>query len=357
MPLPGIFITFQSAAAAAIARSEKGTVALMIRDAMAADALQHLMLTRAAQIPATLSKGNQAYIRRAFMGYVNPPRTVLVCVLPEGAADLTGGLDWAATQQFDYLCAPPDVTPEQAQVVASWVKAARTDKHMVKAVLPNLAADAEGIVNFAAADIKVGGDTFTAGEYCSRIAGLIAGTPMEISCTFAPLPEVEDIARLSSTAADAAVDAGKLILIHDGVKVKMARGVNSFVTTTQSKGDVFRKIKIIELLDMIQTDLRQSVADSYIGKYANSYDNKLVLVTAIKAYLDALVLSGLIQTGSVSVGIDVGAQAAWLEARGTDTSKMSEQQLREAATGSEVFLSAALKPLDAIEDVTIPIMI
>lgn len=79
------------------------------------------------------------------------------------------------------------------------------------------------------------------------------GTPMTISCTYAPLPEVSDVGRLTREAMDAAVDAGKFILFHDGEKVKVARGVNSLQTTTQDKGDAWKKIKMVEVMDMIQT--------------------------------------------------------------------------------------------------------
>ncbi len=356
MPVPGIFITFQSSAAAAIATSNKGVVALLIRDDAELDA-SVLTLTRSTQIPAALTESNQAYIRRAFLGYVNPPRKVLVYVDAADASNLTAGLTWAQTQTFDYLCGPPDIKPAEAQAVASWVKEERAAGHMVKAVLPDQAADNEGVVNFTTADILSGGVTYTAAQYCSRIAGLIAGTPMTISCTYAPLSEVEDFTRLSGEDADKAVDAGKLILIHDGLQAKIARGVNSLTTTTQDKGAVFQKIKIVELLDMIYTDLKQSIADSYIGKYANSYDNKLVLCTAVKAYLQELERNELIQKGTTVVEIDVDAQQAWLEKQGTDTSEMDEQALREANTGSLVFLRASFKPLDAIEDVKIPIAV
>jgi hypothetical protein len=356
MPVPGIFVTFQSTAAAAIEQSDKGVVAILLRDDAELDQ-QQLTLTRSAQIPTTLSEANQAYLRRAFLGYVNAPKKVLVFVDAADATDLTAGLSWAQTQTFDYLCAPPDVTSEEAQAVASWVKEERTAGHMVKVVLPNLAADNEGVVNFATSDIIVAGATLSTAQYCSRIAGLIAGTPMKIACTYAPLAEVEDFKRLSGDDADDAVDAGKLILIHDGVKAKIARGVNSLVTTTQDKGESFQKIKIIEVLDMVYTDITQSIADSYIGKYVNSYDNKRVLCTAIKAYLSELERNDLVKRDSSTVEIDLEAQTLWLEARGTDISDMDEQEILEADTGSYVFLSVSFKPLDAIEDVKIPISI
>ena len=203
----------------------------------------------------------------------------------------------------------------------------------------------------------MGTTEFTTAEYCSRIAGLIAGTPMTISCTYAPLPEVSDVRRLPREAMDAAVDAGKFILFHDGEKVKVARGVNSLQTTTQDKGDACKKIKMVEVMDMIQTDIRTTAQDSYIGKYANSYDNKCLLVTAIKGYLVGLEQSGILQAGSSSVGIDLARQEAYLQSVGTDTSKMSQQEIKEANTADKVFLEASIKILDAIEDISLNITI
>lgn len=61
-------------------------VALIIKDAKENGGHAY---TNASQIPATLGTDNQAYIQRAFTGYVNPPRQVLVYVLPGsgGGAD------------------------------------------------------------------------------------------------------------------------------------------------------------------------------------------------------------------------------------------------------------------------------
>ena len=54
---------------------------------------------------------------------------------------------------------------------------------------------------------------------------------------------------------------------------------------------------------------------------------------------------------------DVSAQAPYLVARGVDTSEMTEQEIREADTGSHVFLLIRCKILDAIEDIDIQVEI
>lgn len=51
------------------------------------------------------------------------------------------------------------------------------------------------------------------------------------------------------------------------------------------------------------------------------------------------------------------AQEQWLTAQGVDTSELSEQEIREADTGSHVFLLVRCKILDAIEDIDIQVEI
>ena len=354
MGLPNINITFSSVARNSIARSQKGVVAVILKDSAAAGA--HA-LTSVSQIPAALSAANKTYLQQAFAGYVTPPRKVIAYVLEVDAEDYTDALDYFATQQFDYLVGAPDCDATLATEIAAWITAQRTAGAIYKAVLPDKAADSEAIVNFAADGMTDGTTTYTTASYCARIAGLIAGTPMNISCTYAPLPELTDITRLTKDDMDAAIDAGKLILMYDGQKVKVARGVNSLQTTSDSKGASFKKIKIVEAVDMIRKDITMTVQDTYIGKYANNYDNKMVLCTAISDYFKTLEQSGILKSGASSVGIDVDAQEAYLKSKGIDTSELSEQEIKEYNTDDQVFLRATISILDAIEDIALAITI
>lgn len=371
LTMPTLTILFQQRAQTAIARSQKGVAALLLRDALTAG--QAWSLTSTGQIPDKLGKVNQDAIRRVFKGGVNPPRKVLVyCLGAEDeleaetpAAEGTtpaepkpgsgaAALKWLGTQKFDYLAGPADLSAAEAAVIKDWIIKKREDDHVIfKAVLPGCAANNEGVVNFTASGIQVGGDVFDAAGYCGRVAGLIAGTPMKQSVTYAALPEVEDIDRLTALEEDEAVGRGELILTHDGEKVKFGRGVNSLTTTT-GRSPVWQKIKIVELLDLLQWDLRLAIQDNYIGKFQNSYDNKLLLITAVKLYLQALAKDQLIQA-DFSCDIDVEEQDAYLQSIGVATAEMTEQQIREANTGTYVFLAIDIKPIDAIEDVKIKI--
>ena len=353
MGLPNINITFRTLASTVISRSKKGVVALIVKDdGVTAGGVS---LTNAEQIPSGLSAANKAYVEQAFIGYTEKPRKVLLYALAADAADLSEALAWLATQSFDYLAGPPEITASESAAVKTWLLARRAEGAIPKAVLPDLAADCEAAVNFTTDGIKVGASTYDAPEYCARIAGLLAGTPMTISATYAPLSEVEDITRLSREEMDTAIDAGKLILYHDGEKVKIARAVNSLTTVSAAKGASFKKIKIVEAVDMIQSDLRKACQDNYIGKLANSYDNKCLLVTAVSDYLRQLERDGVLEAGASAVSVDTAAQESYLVSQGVDTSEMTEQEIKEANTGDKVFLAATIRILDAIEDIDLTI--
>lgn len=353
MGLPSINITFKELGVTAIQRSDKGVVAVILQDTNGTGGHS---LTSVTEIPAVWTEANRAYVKNAFVGYISPPRRVLVYVIGD-SEDLGAALGHFAQHQFDYLAGAPDLSAADAQTIANWIKSERQDDHMVKAVLPDVGADNEAIVNFTAEDIQAGETTYTTSEYCSRIAGLLAGTPMTVSCTYAPLPEVTNVKRMTKAELDAAIDGGKFVLFHDGEKVKVGRGVNSLVTTTQDKGASFQKIKIVEAIDMIKNDIRMTAQDNYIGKYSNSYDNKCLLIMAIKGYFEELERQGILESDSSTVEIDMAAQEAYLKSTGTDTSAMSEQEIKEANTKDKVFLSASIKILDAIEDISFEVTI
>ena len=144
----------------------------------------------------------------------------------------------------------------------------------------------------------------------------------------------------------------------------MARVVNSLttvsdttVTDIQSKGDLFQKIKTVDIMDLIANDIRKTARDAYIGKLSNSYDNKVLLITAIHGYFDGLINDGLVEKNTVTVDIDMEEQKKYLKSNGVSISNMSDQQIKEANTGDQVFIAVKCKILDAIESISIRVFI
>lgn len=351
MGMPSVNISFSEKAAQIIKRGERGIVALILKEATV-PTTNPVTILNVSDIPDSLSDFNKSQIKLALMGYMNAPKKVIAYVV---TGDYTEALNYFELNRFDYLAIPTVETDAKTGDIVTWVKGQREAGRKVKVVLPNIVGDHEGIINYTTTEVKNATTTFTAEQYCSRIAGLIAGTPLTISCTYAPLNELIDCTKLKKSEMDAAIDAGKFIVYHDGEKVKIARGVNSLTTMSADKGNQFKKIKIVEAMDMIFDDITKTAQDSYLGKYLNTYDNKVLLMSAIGGYFEQLILDGILS--SANVGIDIETQRTYLKSKGVATDDMSDDEIRVCDTDDKVFLKATVKILDAIEEISLPINI
>ena len=344
--LPEISITFKEAAAATIAASDRGTAGMILLETEVEPKIY--TLKTAADMPEGLSESNQEAIKRLFLGSDYTPLKGIVYV----GTDVTEGLKAMKAQQFDWLCGPVACTTEQAAAIGDWVKSCWTDKDYKRAVLPDTAANFEGIVNLAAETFTAGGKTYDAAAYCSRIVGMICGLDSGRSLTYYRLEEVENVTAKTRASLDEAVDGGKLVAWHDGEKVKLGRGVTAYT----GKDSYKKKIRLIDIICRIKTDLTREIEDNYIGQVANTYDNKILLVTEVKDYLTQLEQGGLLNEGS-EADLDTEAQRKYLAAKGLDVSEMEENELLQMNTDSKVFIKCTVGLLDVIEDVAIEITI
>lgn len=360
MGLPSINIVFKTQGISAIQRGTRGVVAIILKDNSVTGL--HTIYGES-DIPQDLTEDNKAVIKRALIGGINPPKKVVIYVLPlteeEAQDDYSEAYNALETVKFDYITFPVDMNSTVSQSAVAWIKKCRENMNKkIKAVLPNNVADYEGVINFTATGIKVGEEVFNSAQYCSRIAGLLAGTPLTISATYQPLPEVEDVIRYTRDEMDSKIENGEFILFNDGEKVKVGRAVNSLTTTIQGKGEDYKKIKFVDTVDLISTDIRQTAEDNYIGKYANSYDNKCLLIMAINGYFDQLVLDGLLdRTADNMCSIDLESQRAYLKSIGVNIDEMDDIAIKEANTKDKVFLGANIKILDAIEEINLNVMV
>ncbi len=344
MGLPNIIIEFASKASTAIKRGERGIVAVMVIEETETPTVTKV--SDITQIPEGLTDENTAYLERTFLGGQNPVKYVQLIQ----TKSVKEGLPLLGTFKCNYFAAPPTVTSEEVSSIITYIKTLRENmKIKVKAVLPHAKGDHEGIINFTTDDIKVGEKTYSAAEYCSRIAGLIAGTPLSVSCTYYVLSEVEDVPKFDREELNKRIDAGEFLIFHDGEKVKVGREVNSLQTIGQEKGDIYKSIKAVDIMDMIFDDIHTTIEDNYIGKYANNYDNKCLIIVAIQTYLERLRDEALLDT-DITVEINLEKQIEYLKERGMETDSMTEQQIKEANTESWIFIKGAYKILYAIED-------
>ncbi len=362
MGLPEISVYFKEKGIAAIESAKRGIILLLLNDASVQAVTKYTVFDND-DIPETLSEDNKKQIELALIGYQTTPYKIVVLAFPKTGrtADINAKLKAAEALKFTYLVYP-EATTEESTTIATWIKAQRTQKdNKVKAVLYKTAADNEGIINVTNEYFEVKTKKYTGQQYLSRIAGLICGTPATIACTFAPLPEVTGVEFVDRETLDRRIDNGEFVVFDDGEKIKVARGVNSFVTTVQDKGKSFKKIKLVELMDMVHDDIKKTAEDNYLGKYANSYDNRCLLITAINGYFLELEANSLAEKGKNNCSIDVEATKIYLMKNGRKTKEelkqMKEIDIKYENIGDNVFLTAEMSLLDAIETIKLPIHI
>lgn len=363
--LPQVLIDFKTKGVTAIKRSARGVVALILK-CETTDVSNKYKIADVSEIPdRVFDDATTDLIKKCLDG---TPLRVLVYTLPK--ANVQGAKNTQATLlkqlkhvRYNYIAAPTGTVQEQ-QDLASYIKSERNiARKTVKAVVANVAADHEGVINFCTEDIKVPNGkntqgqtaykTYTPIEYTARIAGILAGLALDRSATYFKLTEVESV-KVYEDLTDK-IDKGELHLFdeEDGEGVKIARACNSLQTFTTDKGQEFRKIKIIEGVDMVTDDIRDTFKKYYVGKYINDYDHKMLFVAAIMVYFGQLAGNVLDNRADNKVDIDERFQKDYAIIKGEDISLMTPMQIRQYNTGSEIGLAGKVKFVDAMEDLKI----
>lgn len=367
--LPQVLINFRTQGTTAIKRSARGIVAMILHDG-SKNEIQQFRISDTTDIPdEILSAKSVELVKLCLKG---TPLRVLLYVIPEVGTeaepdghltDQNDVLDLIQAVKWNWICNPTSTGTEQADL-SSWVVAQRNNKRKTfKAVCAKQAADHEGIVNFCTDDIVAengtdeNGDpvytTYNAVQYTARIAGILAGLALDRSATYFSLTEVQSVE--SYTDIEERIDKGQLLLFdeQDGNGVKIARACNSLITFTTDKGEDFRYIKIIEALDMITDDIRDTFKKYYVGKVINDYNHKMLFITAVLVYFDEIKGNVLDRDGKNTVDIDEQAQLNYAKLHGEKTEDMSAMEIRKYNTGTRVMLTGNIKPVNAMEDLTI----
>lgn len=345
--LPSFSMIFSGKAVSAIERSARGIVAIVLTDGTEGGKDLNIYKKVDEIDFENWTEQNYNYLRLVFAG---APSTVIAVRRAEDAKDYSAVLKKLKDLKWNYLTIP-GLGSADTVTISAWIKQCRDeDRKTFKAVLAHCQGDHEGIINLTTENISttITGAKHTAVEYCARIAGALAGLSLARSSTFYVLDDISEAE--TPDDPDERIDAGELVIIFDGKKYKIGRGVNSLVTFTAEKTDDVRFIKIVEGMDLYMDDIRETYEENYVGKIINDYDGKQMFVAAIGAYHKGLLGNVLDKSFGNIVAIDIDAQRTYLESRGMDTSAMDDIAVAKANTGTQVFIASNIKFVNAMED-------
>lgn len=309
-PRPGLYINFVNAALAQIVGGARGIVGIPItdRDRTIATTVDKTFYTVETEKQASDLFG-AAKIKPLQRIFAGGSKQILVYTMPVYSAetatqdyiDMRAAFD---SRLFNVFVYPDEVTSTEQTATLTWMQQNRADGKHFMTVFGGSATDDQDptvgntrttlladkyAVNLITGTIETGA-VISSAEFAPYIAGLIAGTPINKSTTYAQI-RVDDVSkRLTNAQIVTALQAGSFVLVHDGEKVKVERGI----TTDKSK---IRKVRA-EIA--ISTDITKTANDNYIGKVDNNIDGQKALISAIKAYLESLVTSNVL-TSDLSV--------------------------------------------------------
>ncbi|MCP8970041.1 phage tail sheath subtilisin-like domain-containing protein [Ectobacillus ponti] len=341
---PGLYINFVEAAAAQIKGGARGTVALPLFQYGKAAAGEFY----------TVEKEKEAF--DLFGSEAGPvilvlqggAKEVLVYTVPaagEGAdavkkqhADL---LDEFEARPFNVFVYPDEIVStlqgEVQNKILSWCTRNRDEGKHFLTVFGGSAADDKNpaagntrstkLADHYAVNLITGvsmnGKEYSSAQFAPYIAGLIAGTGINKSITYTQV-RVDDVTkRLKNSEIKSALEAGSLVLVHDGEKVKVEQGL-----VTGKK-----KIRAMRARQAVAMDIPKTASESYIGKLDNNADGQVALISAIKAYLERLELNNVLT--DIVVGLDPGRKS----------------------DGDSVFLMISFTEIDSMERIFLTIQV
>ncbi len=311
--LPGLYINFRESATAQIGMGERGTVAMPLHTYTGTAApktvytieseRQAIDLFGDANIgPIRLARSAGARLLKV---YTMPKATEEAPLTNADYVDMRDTFDTIAFNVFVY---DKEMTSTEQDACLVWLQENRKEGKQFEVVFGGSATEDQTLATGIARSIRladqyvvnlitggvIGTVSYSSGMYAAYIAGLIAATPINRSITYAKVSLDSVNKNLTRSEQKDALAAGCLVLIDDGAKIKVLRGVQ----TDKSK------IRKMRARQAVITDMDAAVADYYIGKVDNNVDGQKALISAVKVYLETLAAANVFDPDSIEVGLD-----------------------------------------------------
>lgn len=363
--MPDLNIVFKGLGASAVNRGSKGQAILIIKDDNENGKPLYTFKSIedvTGEVEAEFDEKNILYIKDALSG--TPKELIVIRInndisVKEDAMHspktLSTALQLLKTKaEINCWIAIADADKTEDEDLASFVKSQnKNEKRRYKQLGYQMdSPDDMHIVNFTTDKISRGGVITSGGQYIPKLLGVIAGQSMDMSLIARSFGDLDFVTEPEDK--DVAIDNGELILFNDeGGKIGIGRAVNSLVTTGQGVTNDMKFILIVEVMDLIYSDIYSTWNNSYKGRYKNTLDNQMLLVGAINSYFQTLEQDFLLDPSFDNrTKIDVTTQRlANIPKYGEEVvESWSDDRALEMTMGTQVYLGAEIKPANAMED-------
>jgi hypothetical protein len=357
--MPNIDVTFKGLASSLVARSERGYAILIVRDDTdkTFEYKEYNLLTDVDKTKYTAANYQCISDVFAFAPYK-------VCVVRIDATS-TGTLPTVADALKIVLAnvatgwiTVAGGTSADFTTLASWIKSQAASKKTYKAVVYNATTspDEMHVVNFVNTYVTFSDSRgkVTGLSYCPSLIGILAKSNVVSGCNYFKCTNLSRTIEVDDN--NAALAAGKFILINDGAYVRIARSINSLITTNGTTvTEDMKEIEVVEAMDLMLDDISRTFRNDYLGGgYKNKYDNQVLFISAVNSYFKKLANNDVLDLGYNNVcDIDVNAQRnAWIASGKTDAASWTDLQVKHNAYKRSLFLTANAKVLQSMVDLS-----
>lgn len=353
---PNVDIVFHQYAVSAVARSQRGIAVLIMRD-NTKPAQLHTYTQLADVIEADYTAANLQYIKDAFT--FSPYRVYVCRIGTEDAVTVgTAIIERNLSTGWVTVC---DGTSEDLTALVSWIGSMENARKSYKAIVYKAnTPDKKHIVNFCTETVTFADERSaqTGDKYLPSLAGILASCNILRSPTYTVCSNLKDVSSMTDDAIQTALSEGKLIFKSGTDGVKIIAGINSLTTTNGSTAtEDMKYIETVEAMDIISDDIRRVFLEEYAGAYRNSYDNQVLLISAINGYLQQLANENVLDKEYDNhVEVNVPAQrAAWIASGKTEAAEWEDTKVKTMTFKRTVFLAGYIKILGSMEQLSFDI--
>ena len=346
---PSIEINFKQRAFSFIQRSARGNVVLIIKDATNVTFVQKMYktITELEADKLLYTSSNLQYIKDTMQGGCFKTTVIRIGIADTFTSALalveplnTGWVGFAGGLAADY------------EALATWTKQMKTAKKTFMSVVfkPTTAPNSTNVVNLMNEKVTFLDDRgeVTGDKYIPSLLGYLAGANVEKGTTYLTMANLKSVTMPANI--DAELQLGKMVLINDDDKVKIALGINSLTTLTDDETEDFKFIETIEINNLILDDIRKEFK-TWIGAYKNLYDNQVIFLSAVNNYFGTLEEVNILDRNFENKAeVNVEAQRkAWINVNAAAVD-WDDAKVRNMAFKRQLFLMANIKELQSITD-------
>lgn len=197
-------------------------------------------------------------------------------------------------------------------------------------------------------------------EVQALYAGAIAVCGTDRSLTNYTLPLIKSVEAKGDLASDSVDLTEKGVIYAEMLngKPRVVAGINTAEISDEVTEDM-QHIEVIQTMDMIAKDIKDTFVEYYRGAYKNNYNRQMLLISAIKGYYDGLESEEVLDPNfdnSADISVE-NQRKAWVSYGRSDAESWSDDKVKLMSFGRKVFLESNLKICQSAEDLKMYIIL